>query len=262
MFQIPIQIGCLLIVLRHVFTFVQSGIVEESRPEQTDILLPQGRQQRQFLYQGVSGVDIEQYIHQIHLCLSVVRAQMVLHHQQALNDSIVLVVFYRLRVIDILLLSLCPFLMESRMLQQSDIFLRNLHLTIHQGTARHIFQIFGSPAIFHTILQTPSVAIVCLTVCIIDGRAYNLRYFDRHGRIGHLATCPIVIHIVALTPQAEQCQVLHHHNGTCGLLLEVSGCPKHTLPIALLHSTTHLQFLLEVVVTIPEVMHAPPNHGQ
>ena len=40
-FQIAIEECCLLIVDRHFFFFMQSGIVEEARPEEVDVLLNQ-----------------------------------------------------------------------------------------------------------------------------------------------------------------------------------------------------------------------------
>ena len=71
-----------------------------------------------------------------------------------------------------------------------------------------------------------------------------------------------MIHRFALTAQTEQCQVLHQHDGTRRLVVERGCFLAYTLPVEVVHIVLHGEFLVEVVILIPETLYAIDERSQ
>ena len=100
---------------------------------------------------------------------------------------------------DKLLVMFGPFAMISGMLQQVDVLAGHTALAVDECTACEVFQILHAPAELHAVLQTPAVAVVHLSVVIIDAAPHHLHHVQRYWRVTGLGTRSVVVHLVALT---------------------------------------------------------------
>ena len=163
-FEISIKIGCLLVVGGHALTFMQVCIMEESWPEHLNVLHLQGCQQSLLLIDGVVAVVVGEQGQQVDFYQRVVAGQSVVGREHMENGLELFVLLYKFWVLHISLVLLCPVGIVFRLFQNVDVFLCNGVFAIHQRAFQHITIVVNSPTIFNTILKTPAVAEIQLSI--------------------------------------------------------------------------------------------------
>ena len=134
-------------------------------------------------------------------------------------------------------------------------------LTADQCAACEILHVVGAPAALHTGFHAPAVTIVVLAVVEVEGYTDNVDHGHGERGIAGFCTSAVLVHRVALASLSEQCQVLHHDDGTCGLVFLVGCLLTDALPVEVFHTVLHLQLLVVVVVIEPEVAYARCKQG-
>ena len=146
-----------------------------------------------------------------------------------------------------------PLAIVLRLAQQSQVFLRCLGLSAQHGAAGHVLQQFHAPAVLHALFQTHAVALVQHAVMVVNQPSGRVIHIDGQGRIAFLRTFAEIIHLVALTTQTAQGQVVHHDDGARGFAVHLFPLGQRAFPVGLLDAALHAQFVVEVLVLIPEM---------
>ena len=81
--------------------------------------------------------------------------------------------------------------------------------------------------------------------------AGHLCQIDGQWGVIVLGALSVLIHDVALTTQPEEGQIAHHHDGTGGFLVTLGGYLAHTLPIDVVDTLLHAEFLVKIKVLVP-----------
>ena len=194
----------------HALSFVQVGIVEEARPEHLDVFHLQGCQQGLLLIDGVVAVVVGEIVEQIELDERVVARESVVGREHVEDGPELLVFLDERRVFDVSLVVLRPVGIVFRLLQDVDVFLSDLVFAIQQGAFQHVAIVVDPPTIFHTVLETPAVAEVQLSVVEVENLGACLRHPHLERGVALLVAVLVVVHLVALSAESEEGEVLHH----------------------------------------------------
>ena len=232
----------------HVVVGMQVTIVAEVIPELVDVLRIERCQHGLLQEVRIVLIDaLRQSVHQELLHIATVARQHVriVHHARHV---------LQFRHVACLL---GPFGKERGMLQHVQVFARPALLLVHDGTLSQQLQVLGAPAKLHAHLRTQSGTIVNHAIVIVHQRTRYQHQSHVERSVVALRAIGIEVHLVSLTSQSAQRQVAHHHDGACGLILLQRSLGHHSLPVVLLDAMLHPYLVVEVLVLIPPMPHAP-----
>ena len=190
---------------------------------------------------------------------SVQLVRIVLH---ACNGSRLRIISQLFRIVHQCFHVVCPRTIVGGLPEDIQEFPGSLFLVAEDGTACHISQQFHIPAIFHAVLHADTMTFIHHAVLIEHHASCHMIHKDGQWCVRLVRTFGETVHLITLTTQAAQCQVVHHHNRSCRLPLLLGTFCYHAFPVSLLHTALHTQLMVEVGILIPEMIDATNDSSQ
>ena len=160
-------------------------------------------------------------------------------------------------MVEVSLVFLGPLFVEKSAFEHVDVFACHFVVAARDRSFGHVFQVFRPPSESHTVFHAPTIAIVFLSVMVIQGFTAYVGQPYEERRVGACASFPVLEHFVTGPSEAEQSQVLVHDHQAGWLCRPAQENGRNLFPVFFLYGTCHQQFLAEILIHIPRLFQSP-----